>query len=116
MIEFKTSNPKANKKLTVSFTNAEIKEIQNYIKAAKTLGVNTPFAAAPTVEDVIYSVVVNFIESKEFTAGIEESKVVLAQKAAEKAAKKAALEANKEAAKAEKIAKLQAELDKLKVE
>lgn len=116
MIEFKTSNPKANKRLTIPFTNAEIKEIQNYIKAAKTLEVNTPSAAAPTVEDVIYSVVMNFIESKEFTASIEEANAVLAQKAAEKAAAKAAKEANKEALKAEKIAKLQAELDKLKVE
>lgn len=44
----------------------------------------------------------NFIESKEFTAGIEESKAVLVRKAAEKAATKAA----KEAAKVEKIAKL----------
>lgn len=116
MIEFKTSNPKANKRLTIPFTNAEIKEIQNYIKAAKTLEVNTPSAAALTVEDVIYSIVINFIESKEFTAGIEESKAVIVQKAAEKLAAKAAKEANREALKAEKIAKLQAELDKLKVE
>ena len=50
MIEFKTSNPKANKRLTIPFTNAEIKEIQNYIKAAKTLEVNTTFAAAPNVK------------------------------------------------------------------
>ena len=116
MIEFKTSNPKANKRLTVPFTNAEIKEIQNYIKAAKTLEVNTPSAAAPTVEDVIYTVVMNFIDGEEFKAGIKESKTIVSKKAAEKAAAKAAKEANKEAAKAEKIAKLQAELEKLKVE
>ena len=89
-MNLKQAIPKQTKRLTIPFTNAEIKEIQNYIKAAKTLEVNTPSAAAPTVEDVIYTVVMNFIDGEEFKAGIKEPKTIVSKKAAEKAAAKAA--------------------------
>lgn len=108
------------KKYPVPMDASTTKAFKQYLKDRTVVNQVTD---SLTVDDIVYSWVLSFATSEEFTAMNEKAKAVKAeQKAqkerekAEKAKAKAEKAKAKEESKADKIAKLEAELAKLKEE